>query len=461
MALKETIQEFKEFAIKGNVVDMAVGVIIGGAFGKIVTSFVNDLIMPIIGKLTGGADFSQLYLPLDGNHYATLADAQAATATIAYGSFLTQVLDFLIVAIVIFATLKVLVKLKRPAAPVEEAPTTKVCPFCKSEIAMEATRCPHCTSSGGLISKTKAKSSFLQGFRFLFYLFLFFASAFLRGKNLFYLPEAVRGQSPVLYNPAPSTFRRRCKAHDRKPIRSTPCGRHATGKTQDIPWKFPRRQELMPPLLPSFFGQPFILDILIILLFGIPFSTEAGIARIQMPFRSFCVPHILLGLQIPFCPQLKAMLHAIVIKSSHPLYRLIHHPIKLIGTHVKSLLRRVNAFAASGQGFIYQAFQTHRRQIGVCAFLRQVKGFIVKVAAVIGSTDNKNNAHQSQKRFYHAILSPVCIFIGDITILDPFLFPPQLAYLPIAACKSNQSSWPKRISVQSKAYLRSAPPFPC
>ena len=128
MALKETIQEFKEFAIKGNVVDMAVGVIIGGAFGKIVTSFVNDLIMPIIGKLTGGADFSQLYLPLDGNHYATLADAQAATATIAYGSFLTQVLDFLIVAIVIFAALKVLVKLKRPAAPVEEAPEAEAAP---------------------------------------------------------------------------------------------------------------------------------------------------------------------------------------------------------------------------------------------------------------------------------------------------------------------------------------------
>lgn len=76
----------------------------------------------------------------------SLADAQAATATIAYGSFLTQVLDFLIVAIVIFAALKVLVKLKRPAAPVEETPTTKVCPFCKSEIAIEATRCPHCTS---------------------------------------------------------------------------------------------------------------------------------------------------------------------------------------------------------------------------------------------------------------------------------------------------------------------------
>lgn len=89
MAWKDTIQEFKEFAMKGNVVDLAVGVIIGGAFGKIVTSFVNDLVMPVIGKLTGGADFSQLYLLPDGNTYATLADAQAATATIAYGSFLT------------------------------------------------------------------------------------------------------------------------------------------------------------------------------------------------------------------------------------------------------------------------------------------------------------------------------------------------------------------------------------
>ncbi len=147
MALKDTIKEFKEFAIKGNVVDMAVGVIIGGAFSKIVTSLVNDMVMPAIGKLTGGADFSQLYLPLDGNTYATLAEAQAATATIAYGSFLTQILDFLIVAVVIFAALKVLMRLKRPAAPAEEAPTTKVCPFCKSEIAVDAIRCPHCTSN--------------------------------------------------------------------------------------------------------------------------------------------------------------------------------------------------------------------------------------------------------------------------------------------------------------------------
>ena len=147
MALKDTIKEFKEFAVKGNVVDMAVGVIVGGAFSKIVTSFVNDLVMPIIGKITGGTDFTQLFLPLDGNTYATLEEAQAATATIAYGSFLTQVLDFLIIAVVIFCTLKMLMKLKRPAAPEPEAePTTKICPFCKSEIAIEATRCPHCTS---------------------------------------------------------------------------------------------------------------------------------------------------------------------------------------------------------------------------------------------------------------------------------------------------------------------------
>ena len=89
MAFKDTMKEFKEFAVKGNVVDMAVGVIIGGAFGKIVTSFVNDLIMPIIGKITGGKDFTQMFLPLDGNTYATLEEAQAATATSWYSPFRT------------------------------------------------------------------------------------------------------------------------------------------------------------------------------------------------------------------------------------------------------------------------------------------------------------------------------------------------------------------------------------
>ncbi len=146
MALKDTLNEFKEFAVKGNVVDMAVGVIIGGAFGKIVTSFVNDLVMPLIGKATGGVDFTQMYIPLDGNTYATLEEAQAATATLAYGSFITQVLDFIIIAFVIFFALKALVKLKKEEPAVEEAPTTKECPYCKSEIPIEATRCAHCTS---------------------------------------------------------------------------------------------------------------------------------------------------------------------------------------------------------------------------------------------------------------------------------------------------------------------------
>ncbi|MBR4015480.1 MAG: large conductance mechanosensitive channel protein MscL [Anaerotignum sp.] len=144
MSLKETMKEFKEFAVKGNVVDMAVGVVIGGAFGSIVTSLVNDLIMPIIGKITGGRDFTQMFLPLDGNTYATLEEAQEATATIAYGSFITQVINFIIIAFVIFMVLKAIVKLKRPE-PEAEA-TTKECPFCKTEIALEATRCPHCTS---------------------------------------------------------------------------------------------------------------------------------------------------------------------------------------------------------------------------------------------------------------------------------------------------------------------------
>ena len=107
MSIKTTVKEFKEFAVKGNVVDMAVGVIVGGAFGKIVTSLVNDIIMPLVGVLTGGIDFSNLFLPLDGNRYATLAEAEAAgAAVLKYGSFLSQVLDFLIVSFVIFIFVK-------------------------------------------------------------------------------------------------------------------------------------------------------------------------------------------------------------------------------------------------------------------------------------------------------------------------------------------------------------------
>ena len=146
--LKGFFGEFKQFITRGNVMDMAVGVIVGGAFGKIVTSLVNDVIMPLVGVLTGGIDFSNLFLPLDGNTYATLAEAEAAgAAVLKYGSFLSQVLDFLIVSFVIFIFVKKIMALgRKKEAPVEEAPKTKICPYCKSEIAIDATRCPHCTS---------------------------------------------------------------------------------------------------------------------------------------------------------------------------------------------------------------------------------------------------------------------------------------------------------------------------
>lgn len=143
---KGTLTEFKEFAIKGNVMDMAIGVIIGGAFGKIVTSFVNDIVMPAISVLTGKIDFNNLFIALDGNTYATLEAAQeAGVATLNYGTFLTTIIDFLIIALSMFIVMKKLFRAKKK----EEAPapvTTKECPYCKSTIALEATRCPHCTS---------------------------------------------------------------------------------------------------------------------------------------------------------------------------------------------------------------------------------------------------------------------------------------------------------------------------
>jgi len=143
---KKTLSEFKEFAMKGNVIDMAIGVIIGGAFGKIVTSFVNDIVMPAVSLLTGKVDFNNLFLALDGNTYETLAQAQeAGVATLNYGTFLTTIIDFLIIALSMFIVLKKLFRAKK----VEPSPapvTTKECPYCKSTIALAATRCPHCTS---------------------------------------------------------------------------------------------------------------------------------------------------------------------------------------------------------------------------------------------------------------------------------------------------------------------------
>lgn len=146
------VSEFKAFILRGNVIDLAVGVIIGGAFQAIVNSLVNDVIMPVVSLLTNGIDFSNLFIQLNGDEkYATLAAAQeAGAAVLAYGNFISAVINFLIMAFVIFLLVKGINKVhtigKKEEPAEEPAPTTKVCPFCKSEVAIEATRCPHCTS---------------------------------------------------------------------------------------------------------------------------------------------------------------------------------------------------------------------------------------------------------------------------------------------------------------------------
>lgn len=142
------LKEFKEFAMRGNVLDMAVGIIIGAAFGKIVTSLVNDLIMPPIGVLLGGVDFSEIYLNLSGGSYESLAAAkEAGAATINLGVFINTVLNFLIVAFAIFLLIRNVNRLKRKeeVAPAP-APTTRDCPHCLSAIPIKATRCAHCTA---------------------------------------------------------------------------------------------------------------------------------------------------------------------------------------------------------------------------------------------------------------------------------------------------------------------------
>ena len=139
------LKEFKEFAMKGNVLDMAIGVIIGGAFGKIVTSLVSDVLMPPIGLLMGKVDFSSLFLNLSTTPQPSLAAAKAAgTPTVNYGVFLQTVFDFIIIAFVIFLLVKQVNRLKKPE--VAAAPTTKDCPLCLSTIPMKATKCAHCTS---------------------------------------------------------------------------------------------------------------------------------------------------------------------------------------------------------------------------------------------------------------------------------------------------------------------------
>ena len=138
-------KEFKAFAMRGNVLDMAVGIIIGAAFGRIISSFVADIIMPPIGRLVGNVDFSGLFVNISGTSYPTLAAAKAAgAATINYGIFLNTVLDFLIVALVIFMLVRQVNRWSKPAPAA--APTTKECPYCVSTIPLKATRCPNCTS---------------------------------------------------------------------------------------------------------------------------------------------------------------------------------------------------------------------------------------------------------------------------------------------------------------------------
>lgn len=139
------LKEFKSFALKGNMTDMAVGIIIGGAFNGIVNSLVNDVIMPVLSIFTGKIDFSNLFIALDGNKYETLQAAKdAGVATLNYGAFISGVLNFLIMAFVVFLIVRWINRLRRPAQV--SAPTTKKCPYCYSDVHINATKCPHCTS---------------------------------------------------------------------------------------------------------------------------------------------------------------------------------------------------------------------------------------------------------------------------------------------------------------------------
>lgn len=139
------LKEFKEFAMRGNVVDMAVGIIIGASFGKIITSLVNDILMPPIGLLLGKLDFSNLFINLSDKPFNSLAEAKTAgAATINYGVFLNNIIDFLIVVFAIFILIKQINRMKRKEEVTE--PATKDCPYCFSSISIKATRCPNCTS---------------------------------------------------------------------------------------------------------------------------------------------------------------------------------------------------------------------------------------------------------------------------------------------------------------------------
>lgn len=141
------LKEFKEFAIRGNVVDMTVGIIVGAAFGKIVNSFVTNIIMPPLGWLTGKIDLTNLFFTLSGGSYATLDDAKKAGAvTINYGLVLDEIISFTIIAFIVFLMVRQINRFKREEDTSSIAPTQKSCPYCYTSISIKATRCPHCTS---------------------------------------------------------------------------------------------------------------------------------------------------------------------------------------------------------------------------------------------------------------------------------------------------------------------------
>lgn len=146
--MKKFLDEFKKFALKGNMIDLAVGVIVGGAFNSLVSSLVKDVLMPVLSLFTGKLDFTNWFIALDGNHYATLEAAQGAgAATLNYGSFISGLINFVIMAFVVFLLVKVINSLKKKEEAPAMVPTTKKCPFCKTDIHLEATRCPNCTST--------------------------------------------------------------------------------------------------------------------------------------------------------------------------------------------------------------------------------------------------------------------------------------------------------------------------
>lgn len=139
------LKEFKEFALRGSVLDLAIGIVLGAAFGAIVTSFVSDILMPPLGMLLGGVDFTNLFVSLNGQHYATLEAARAAGApTINYGLFINSIISFILVAFAIFLVVK---QVNRMRAQPQTTENTRDCPFCVSTIPRKATKCPHCTSA--------------------------------------------------------------------------------------------------------------------------------------------------------------------------------------------------------------------------------------------------------------------------------------------------------------------------